>query len=180
MPEIIVDNSREKMKSLLKDSAKWVEYCKLNNQYRKEGLGMKESHDKALKQIQVSAIPEKSKGSAGNPNIGSISLEEKRLIEELSDGKKKNINESIEWIYENMGVEDISPADAPSIGAYTHLKKIQMDPVLQSEFYKSVWIKTLVKNDAMEELRERLSDDGTKIYNTIDRALEAISERDDG
>ena len=180
MPEIIIDNDKAETKRFLKNKDHWIKYCQLNQQYKRDGMTIREAHQKAITEAR-SFFAEKEKpndsvASEMQAQIGDVTNEEKELFNELSDGKSGNLRDAIEWIYNNIGVKDVSPAEAPSIGAYSHLKKIQADPVLQSEFYKSVWIKILPKNDASEEYLARLNDNGHKVMNTIDLALEAIRE----
>lgn len=170
----MVDNSRERVRALLKDPAKWVRYCQLNNQYRKDGLSMSDAHKRALSEVENSepvSVP--GKISSSN-NYGEVTMEEKQALDGLNDGKNRNHREVIEWIYNNIGVKDVSLADAPTVGAYSHLKMIQADPILKAEFYKSIWIKILPKNDMMEEFMARMNDDGTKVFGVIDKALEAV------
>lgn len=169
----------EETKRLLRDPKKWKVYCEINNRYRNLGYDIKDSHNMAIKEVVENYKTKEEEREAKDEmfiQAGDITAQEKMLLDSMGLGKSGNLRDDIEWIYNNIGYKEVSPADAPSIGAYSHLKKIQADPVLQSEFYKSVWIKILPKSDASEEYLARLNDDGTKVFNVIDRALEALDE----
>jgi hypothetical protein len=141
----------------------------------REGLSLKEAHAKALESAQADGSDGKKKSQTENSD-GSFTKEEQELFDSLNNGKKKaNIREIIEWIYNNIGNSNVNPLSAPSQGAYCHLRKIQADPILNAEFYKTIWPKIMPKADMMEEMIKRFNDDGGSEIGVIDKILAAIN-----
>jgi hypothetical protein len=179
MPAINIDDNQSRLKSLLKDEQQWGKYWKVYKIAKNEGVSSEKAQARAMEHILAENFSAKASlnSVAGQEHAGDLTLEELEVLNDLADGKNKNARDVIDWIYNNMGNKNVSPSCAPTIGAYSHLKKIQADPVLQAEFYKNIWPKILPKTDVMDELMARLSDDGTKVFNVIDKALEALSKK---
>jgi hypothetical protein len=87
-------------------------------------------------------------------------------------------NEKLRWIFENMQVAGIEPADAPSIGAYTLLMELRENKQARQKFYDSLWPKLMAKEDA--EKTGKLEDTGKTTIELVDRLLEALPEETNG
>jgi hypothetical protein len=174
MPINIKDADREKLKIILKEEGKWDAYWQKRQEGKAEGLDTEQAHSKAMEHIICNGAVGKKVIPMDGSITGTISKEEQELLKELG-GESKNAREIIEWIYNHLGMEEVSPLDAPTPGAYYHLKRIQVDPDLQSEFFKNIWPKILPKADMMDEMMARMSDDGGKTFGVIDQVLAALS-----
>ena len=89
----------------------------------------------------------------------------------FSDSKNENPREALNWLYDNMLVEDVDPGTAPSSGIYAHLMFLRGNPAAMAEFYKAVWPKLLPTAKQMEqESRFRAMDenDTAMIQDLID------------
>lgn len=83
-------------------------------------------------------------------------------------------NEKVRWIFENMQMEGIEPADAPSMGAYTLLMELRGNQQARQKFYDSSWLKLLAKEDA--EKTGKLEDTGKDTIQLIERLEAALPE----
>jgi hypothetical protein len=100
-----------------------------------------------------------------------IELYDAELFEEKGGVSE---NEKLRWIFENMQVAGIEPADSPSIGAYTLLMQLRENQQARQKFYDSLWPKLMAKEDA--EKTGKLEDTGKDTIDLIDRLIEALPE----
>jgi hypothetical protein len=80
------------------------------------------------------------------------------------DGRKTNEDSSIRWAFENLMVMDVSPADAPSAGAWGLLLWARSNP---DDFYR-LWTRIL-PNKAQIEQRSRFNATGSTDLELVER-----------
>lgn len=74
----------------------------------------------------------------------------------------------INWIYNNLAVKGIMPADAPSPGAYAHLRYIQANEKAMEAFFNSVYPRMIPAKSQIEDVTKR-NDDGRRHFELLDR-----------
>jgi hypothetical protein len=94
--------------------------------------------------------------------------------DEATDKPACSENEKLRWIFENMKVDGVTPADAPSVGTFTLLMELRENQQARQKFYESLWPKLLAKEDA--EKTGKLQDTGKETIELIDRLIEALPE----
>ena len=81
-------------------------------------------------------------------------------------------NDKIRWIFENMQMEGVMPADAPSSGTWALLQELRGNAQQRSDFYKTTYTKLLTKEDA--EKGGKLQDDGKEVIDLLERLKTAV------
>jgi len=82
----------------------------------------------------------------------------------------------LNWIYNNLSVKDVPPSDAPSTGAYGHLKFIQRNPTNMVGFFERVYPRIIPSKSVIEN-QSKFNDDGREHFDLLDRLL---AESEDG
>ncbi len=97
------------------------------------------------------------------------------LIQMSEFGKVANAEmdpiRDLTWVYNHMAIRDVKPSDAPSPGAYAHLKFIQKKIEFQDKFYTTVYPRIIPSKSVIENLN-KFNDDGRANVKLLDR-LEA-------
>ena len=92
-------------------------------------------------------------------------------------GKPKDIDarKVVQWVFENMGVVDVKPEDAPCGGAWSLLMELRKDAVMRSDFYRSTWPKLLPAKSQVD-IEANIRDDN-RVLEQVDNVLKAILEK---
>jgi hypothetical protein len=75
------------------------------------------------------------------------------------------------WIYNNIAVMDVKPSDAPSPGAYAHLKFIQENDNNRVDFFTKVYPRIIPSKSQVENMRKNYDDD-RDLTDLLERLLE--------
>lgn len=78
------------------------------------------------------------------------------------------------WIYNHVAVRDVEPCDAPSPGAYAHLKFIQQSADNMVDFFTKVYPRIIPSKSQIESLN-KFNDDGRANFDILER-LQGESE----
>ena len=87
------------------------------------------------------------------------------LLRSMFPRSTRDMREVVEWVFDNLDLSDVTPADAPSPGAWAFREQLRQYPLLRIEFYKTIWPRFLSKVD--EGDGGRLNDDGRDVLRTI-------------
>jgi len=127
-----------------------------------------------------------------NPDI-KLSEEDEKVdkiekVEKKKEGfsgyKKKDFGDfdaeiepirDLTWIYNHIAVMDVKPEDAPSPGAFAHLKFIQKNQVNQVDFFTKVYPRIIPSKSQIETLN-KFNDDGRSDIDLLDRLLTESKE----
>jgi hypothetical protein len=125
---------------------------------------------------------ETSENIAGKGAIGIVAQDNNWTAKNLPSSAFTNMDSTdtravIQWVFDNIGIEDLSPKDAPSSGAWFLLQEVRSFPELRREFYKTIFPKILPTKSQLEEMLEKFADDGRKQFGIIDTLQRAIEER---
>lgn len=157
--------SREEIRARLKREDRWNEFVELRESLKADGVSPKAAWQQALEEfppLSKEQINEKQNES----NTGGISLAQ------FDSKTKVSARTVVEWVFDHIDVEDVTPEMAPSPGAWSFLQRIRKYPDLLKEFYRSIWSKMLPTKSEIESSR-KFEDDGREQINLIDRVERA-------
>jgi len=164
-----------KREELYKAEGVWKHFVKRREHYR----GLFGTASLANKAAQAEIDTYLLKGSAGE--LVSLPAEDGgELEEEVGDffhnraefGEDGEMNpvRDLTWIYNNIAIRDVKPADAPSAGAYAHLKFIQKKDANMVDFFTKVYPRIIPSKSQIENL-SKFNDDGREHTELLDRLL---------
>jgi len=78
--------------------------------------------------------------------------------EEFAGAEDANALKVIKWVFNNIGIKDLQPKDAPSAGAWQLLETVRADEKTRREFLR-MWAKTVPSGRQLEEARKYDSDE---------------------
>jgi len=77
------------------------------------------------------------------------------------------------WIYHNIAVKGVEPADAPSPGAYAHLKFVQQNNINKVDFFTKVYPRIIPSKSIIENM-SKFNDDNRGITELLDKLQEEL------
>lgn len=90
---------------------------------------------------------------------------------QFSQDFTSNSLEWFDWIYHNLFITDIKPKDAPAPGAFFHLIWIRESESRISDFLKTYTTRRMPQKSQLDEMIERLTDDGRDLKNFMSELL---------
>jgi len=78
-----------------------------------------------------------------------------------------DVIKDLNWIYKNIAVKNLKPADAPSPGAYAHLQYIQTSEQNMLDFYTKVYPRLIPAKSQLD--KANFNDDDRKTFDLLDR-----------
>ena len=152
--------SRSELKARLKQDGRWDKYLSLRDGYKLKGLPPKDANRKALDDIKDETTDQDNAVADDNNSF--------LHKQSFSSTGKTSARKIVEWIFNNIGIEDVKPEDAPSSGAWCYMQSLRSSPTLLQDFYRNVWTKMLPSKSEIEA-REKHDDDGRELVEFIDR-----------
>lgn len=83
--------------------------------------------------------------------------------------------EIIEWVFENLYIEDVTPADAPCAGAWGWRLELKAARVMRQDFFRNIWPR-LLPSKAEQDMEARYADDGRRLDERIAGLLKKAEE----
>lgn len=80
----------------------------------------------------------------------------------------------VQWVFQNICIEDVVPEQAPSAGAWGLLWDCRNNPAARQDFLRTAWLR-LLPSKVDDADAERFTDDGRAIEELIDRFGQAES-----
>lgn len=182
-------------KDRLQSAGVWPEFVSYRQNLRNEGISNKDSekmaHEKYLGHGQESSVavlfdeddeatPVEPPAAPLQPAIqvkhGSVTNHyiSAALFENKPDPSAIKV---VNWIFDNIAIEDPDPLTAPSAGAWGYLWECRTSAVVRSEFYKSTYSKLLPSRTQLET-KDKFDDDGHKVIENIDKVMAFSLEAD--
>jgi len=96
-------------------------------------------------------------------------LERELFLEKFTLGLHDPLAD-LRWVFQALGAKDLTPADAPSAGAWGLLTALQGDEMMLKSFYSTVFPKILPSKSQIDKGEDRV-DDGRKLFGIIDQLL---------
>lgn len=113
-------------------------------------------------------------GAGSSQAKGSSAAPRLHLKDFAERNKSASETDVIRWVFNHMDVADVTPADAPSSGAWTLLCAVRDDVHFRHVFFQSMWVKTLPARSELDTRRRR-EDDGRDVLRTIGLCQRASS-----
>lgn len=89
--------------------------------------------------------------------------------------EKLDIQKNLLWIYNNLAVKNVLPANAPSPGAYAQLKFIQLNEQNMMDFLTKVFPR-LIPSKSQLDTPDKLNDDNRTNFELLERLQSEMSE----
>jgi hypothetical protein len=155
-----------KLKSWLERRGLWENVAAFREEKRLLGWGWKRIEEEMWVLFDLDAEVAAMKAAAAGERITKAAAEGKKRASQV---------EEVQWVADNLAVEDVSPDDAPSAKAWKLLEDVR---ALSSEertkiFWGGLWAKLLPSKAEMDEAA-RFEDDGREVLSNIE-AIERAS-----
>ena len=161
--------TRVELKERLQSEGRWAEYVKRRAEVALEGtISLGAASKILLKKEFKSLNPSRRRKGPKRVSFRNSSIK----LSDFDPEKKTGIREIVEWVFNHVDVEDVTPSMAPSPGAWSLLISVRDDPGVRADFYKSIWAKLLPTKTQIEE-EDKFSDDGSDIAELIGRLQQA-------
>ncbi len=153
--------AREKYRDIFTDATDWVDQDQANR----------------AAQAEIDRLLFKRAGGAavvfpGQPEeqIDSEEIEDGKLDKAVFNHCAKDVSplDVVDYVFNNIGLKDPDPKDSPSAGAYFYLLHVQRSQENQTDFYKSIYAKTIPSKSVIEDSRKR-NDDGRSNLELLER-----------
>ena len=159
--------SKEQFKQRLTNENRWDEFVAYREDLKARGVSAKEAWVQGRAKFDQPVDMAVPAGVAS----GSTDRESVRL-DDFSDKPTASARQIVQWVFDNIDVENTKPHDAPSAGAWSFLQRVRTYPDLLKEFYRSIWSRMLPNKSEIEAL-EKFEDDGRDQIHLIDQILRA-------
>ena len=155
----------EKFADWLKDQGKWDEFKAMRQAMEQHGRTKKGAYEEAslaygmdrFLQLKAEATPMQHKEG---------DLPSKKVFK----GKSSTLRGDFQWVYENLSIEDTTPEDAPSSGAWGLLMFSRSDT---KTFYQER-MRLVAKAEDTSALEREVSEDARRTTNEIAAMLKSI------
>lgn len=172
--------NRAERKKRLQAEGKWDAFKTKRDELRASGKSVQESDEEAwlfvspdkdaglLPPVDVS-VPDISGVDADDALKPIVASGKSRISKSVWSGRDRvGPREVCEWVFDNMWVDDITPADAPSAGAWGLLIACRRYPDVFKDFYRTTWPKILPNKAELDKM-DMLNDDGRETITLITR-----------
>lgn len=152
----LAKESKAELTDRLRREGRWKPFTQRREELKAQGVPAKEAWWQAAAEFPAPTAPPTASKS---PTIDLSALKGKRSVP---------VAVAAAWAYENLDADWITPADAPSLGAWSMREWARSSPSTRSEFYKTFVAKIVLppqeqertkkekKKDHDRELRQRL------------------------
>jgi hypothetical protein len=159
MPEI----SSAELAALLKKDGRWDEFKAFRQAAESRGNSKKQSYTMAAKQFGYDLGTSSPPTSNPPPAEGVPELPSRYAKKEEFGGEGSSLKQDYQWVYDNLAVEDVTPAEAPSSGAWGLLQFARTDP---KSFYVE-WMRMVSRQESSDEVMEGFVQDATRSTDEI-------------
>ena len=117
-----------------------------------------------ISESSLQSAPQAKKGK------GFLEITAKKADFAKWDGKIDTISD-INWIYNHLMVADVKPEDAPSPGAWAHLKYHRSTPAAMDDFFTKVYPRLIPAKGVIQKMQDLFHDDGRSTFDLLERLL---------
>ena len=164
MPETDVQ-FRERMKT----EGRWPEFMAYRRALEKHGREKRDAWIEAARAFGFDGAYYQDERKAAKARDNPVTLVTSAPAD-VFEGKESSVRGDFGWVYDNLGVVDTSPEDAPSSGAWGLLEYARTEP---REFYKS-WMSMVSRQADTDERLEGFKEDATRSTNEIAEMLRTL------
>ena len=161
MPE-----TQDEFRERVKGEGRWPEFSAYRRALEKHGRDKRESW---LESARAFGFNGNYHSEASRGKKAPVTLVTSAPAD-VFEGKESSVRGDFGWVYDNLGVVDIAPEDAPSSGAWGLLEYARAEP---REFYKS-WMSMVSRQADTDERLEGFKEDATRSTNEIAEMLRTL------
>lgn len=155
--------SSTELSVLLKADGRWDEFKAFRQAAELRGHTKKESYALAAAQFGYDSGASASPPSNSPQVSGSPELPRKYAKKEEFGGETSSLKQDYQWVYDNLAVEDVTPKESPSSGAWGLLQFARTDP---KSFYVE-WMRMVSRQESSDEVMEGFAQDATRSADEI-------------
>lgn len=179
------DYGWEKKSRTYREEGVWRAFCNLRSSYRvccTDETGYVNHHyANSISQMQIDTyLLRRSKGEAISlpmpyghvPEVEASGDEDMYDLAAFGDKADADMDPvgDLTWIYNNIPILDVKPEDAPSPGAFAHLKFVQASDDNKVDFFTKVYPRIIPSKSQIESM-DRFRDDGREHFELLDKLL---------
>ena len=162
MPE-----THDQFRERIKEEGRWPEFTAYRRALEKHGRTKNESWLESAKAFGFGgSYHVENSGRGKKPDVTLVTS----APADTFKGKESSVRGDFGWVYDNLGVADITPEDAPSSGAWGLLEYARTEP---REFYKS-WMAMVSRQADTDERLEGFKEDATRSTDEIAEMLRTL------
>lgn len=164
--------SKGDLTSRLRREGRWNEFVARREALKAEGLPAAEAWNAAAAEFPP-PTPQSDENAASGEDVSGYDLS-------ALDGKPQiSMIKVVQWAFEHLDSPGVTPADAPSAGAWTMLTWARQNGDTRSEFMKTFMAKLMPNRQQVED-SERMSDDGVEVLEAIALCRQALTDAEAG
>lgn len=166
--------SSSELADLLKKEGRWDEFRAFRQAAEDRGSSRKQSYTLAAKQFGYDLGASSSPASTGPPSAaeGVPELPSRYAKKEEFGGEGSSLKQDYQWVYDNLAVEDVTPPEAPSSGAWGLLQFARTDP---KSFYVE-WMRMVSRQESSDEVMEGFTQDAARSTDEIASMVRLLRE----
>jgi len=164
--------SSTELSDLLKASGRWDEFKAFRQAAESRGHSKKESYAMAAAQFGYDSGDPTPSTSNSPPVTGSPELPNRYAKKDDFGGDGSSLKQDYQWVYDNLAVEDVSPTDSPSSGAWGLLQFARTDP---KSFYVE-WMRMVSRQESSDEVMEGFAEDATRSTDEIAKMVRLLRD----
>ncbi len=168
---------REDHKKALMDSGKWPDFVHYRDGLRAGGMKPSEATRQAVDKFLGTGAPgtgdaiPTTKPRDIEPPCPTVQPDNGLHDKADFAGKECSTAESLRWVARNLRALDVKVSDAPDAAAWNLLNAYRKSPMLECEFWKSMWMKTVEKGD-LDGGKDDGKIDGSETLGLISRLMD--------
>ena len=167
--EVVMPETQEQFRERIKGEGRWPEFMAYRRALERHGREKMDAWIEAARAFGYDGSyhqdPGKSARARGNPVTLVASAPS-----DVFKGKDGSVRGDFGWVYDNLGVADITPEEAPSSGAWGLLEYARTEP---REFYKS-WMSMVSRQADTDERLEGFKEDAARSTDEIAEMLRTL------
>jgi len=164
MPE-----TQEQFRERVKSEGRWAEFMAYRRALEKHGREKRDAWIEAARAFGFEGAYYQEERKASKARENPVTLVTSAPADTFK-GKEGSVRGDFGWVYDNLGVADITPEDAPSSGAWGLLEYARTEP---REFYKS-WMSMVSRQADTDERLEGFKEDATRSTDEIAEMLRTL------
>lgn len=164
MPE-----TQDQFRERVKVEGRWPEFVAYRSSLEQHGREKRDAWIEAAKAFGFDGAYYQDERKAAKARGNPVTLVASAPADVFA-GKDGSVRGDFGWVYDNLGVADISPEEAPSSGAWGLLEYARSEP---REFYKS-WMAMVSRQADTDERLESFKEDATRSTNEIAEMLRTL------
>ena len=167
--ECVMPETQDQFRERMKVEGRWPEFVAYRRALEKHGREKRDAWIESAKAFGFDGAYYQDERQAAKARANPVTLVAS-APSDVFKGKDGSVRGDFGWVYDNLGVADITPEEAPSSGAWGLLEYARSEP---REFYKS-WMSMVSRQADTDERLEGFKEDATRSTNEIAEMLRTL------